>query len=55
MVLRINILSKVGRYVLGKYQINMVPTFIVFDKFGNELWRISGSVPELQTIISLDT
>ena len=32
----------------------MVPTFIVFDKVGNEVWRQSGRVPQLEEILRLD-
>ena len=52
-VIRLDVLSDVGKYVRQKYQGDMVPTFIVFDKGGNEVWRHSGSVPELETILLL--
>ena len=51
LVIRLDVLSDVGKYVRKKYQGGMVPTFIVFDKGGNEVWRHSGSVPELETIL----
>ena len=54
LVVRLNIHSDLGKYVFVKYRGGMVPTFIVFDKRGNEVWRHSGSVPSLDTILSLD-
>ena len=53
-VVRLNISSDLGSYLFAKYRGIVVPTFIVFDKRGNEVWRHSGSVPELETILSLD-
>ena len=53
LVIRLDVLSDVGKYVRQKYQGGVVPTFIVFDKGGNEVWRHSGSVPELETILRL--
>ena len=54
ILIRLDVLSDVGKYVRQKYQGGVVPMFIVFDKGGNEVWRHSGSVPELQTILRLD-
>ena len=51
LVIRLDVLADVGKYVRQKYQGGVVPTFIVFDKGGNEVWRHSGSVPELETIL----
>jgi thioredoxin-related protein len=51
LVIRLDVLSDVGKYVRQKYHGGVVPTFIVFDKGGNEVWRHSGSVPELETIL----
>ena len=53
LVIRLDVLSDVGKYVRQKYQGGVVPTFIVFDKGGNEVWRHSGSVPQLETILSI--
>ena len=53
-VVRLNISSDLGNYLFAKYRGIVVPTFIVFDKRGNEVWRHSGSVPSLETILSLD-
>ena len=51
LVIRLDVLSDVGKYVRQKYKRGVVPTFIVFDTGGNEVWRHSGSVPELETIL----
>lgn len=53
LVIRLDVLSDLGKYVRDKYQGGVVPTFIVFDKQGNEVWRHSASVPELETILLL--
>ena len=53
LVIRLDVLSDAGKYVRQKYQGGVVPTFIVFDEDGNEVWRHSGSVPELETILRL--
>ena len=34
LVIRLDVLSDVGKYVRQKYQGGVVPTFIVFDKEG---------------------
>ena len=53
LIIRLDVLSDVGKYVRQKHQGGVVPTFIVFDKGGNEIWRYSGAVPELETILLL--
>ncbi len=52
-VIRLDALSDIGKYVRQKYRGGVVPTFIVFDKGGNEIWRHSGSVPQLEKILRL--
>lgn len=52
-VIRINISSDVGKYVRHKYSADMVPTFVVFDDDGREIWRQSGNVPKSTTVLSL--
>ena len=54
VVVRLNISSKTGKYVKEKYKSDLVPTFIIFDKNGTEVWRQSGRVPKLETILSLN-
>ncbi len=46
--------SNVGQRIRQRYRGGVVPTFIVFDIGGNEVWRHSGSVPKLETILRLD-
>jgi len=45
MVVRLNVAERVGRQIARKYEITRVPTFIVFDAQGQELWRQSGQWP----------
>ena len=54
VVVRLDIGSRVGATVRDRYRTGVVPTFIVFDEDGREVWRLSGSVPRLNTILSLD-
>ena len=54
LVARVSIHSELGKYLLVKYRGAVVPTFIVLDKRGNEVWRHARSVPSLDTILSLD-
>ena len=54
LVVRLNVHSDLGKYVFVKYRGRAVPTYIVLDKRGNEVWRQTGSVPSLATILSLD-
>ena len=53
LVIRLNVASETGKYIRKKYQGGMVPTFIVFDRQGNEVWRHTGDVPELEKILLL--
>ena len=55
VVVRFDIGSEIGKYVRSKYNANVTPTFIVFNTDGNLVWKKSGQVPSLQTILSLDT
>ena len=52
--IRLNVSSGVGKHIRQKYQGGLVPTFIVFDQRGHEVWRHSGSVPSLDSILALD-
>ena len=54
LVIRLNVHSDVGGHVRQEYQGGVVPTFIVFNKAGNEVWRHSGSVPTLEAILLLE-
>ena len=52
LVIRINVISDVGKHLRSKYQTGMVPTFIVFDSVGKEVSRHNGNVPELEDILA---
>ena len=52
--IRLNVSSGVGKHIRQKYQGGLVPTFIVFDQRGHEVWRHSGSVPSLDSILALN-
>lgn len=54
IVVRINISSSVGAYIRDKYRAKVVPTYIAFDRHGEETWRQIGGVPLLRTILSLN-
>ena len=53
IVARLDVGSNIGGHVRKQYQGGIVPTFIVFDRSGTEVWRKSGSVPLLKTILAL--
>lgn len=53
-VIRLNVGSDIGTYVRQKYRAGLVPTFIVFDRSGTEIFRQTGSVPELEKLLSLN-
>ena len=54
VVVRFDISSEIGKYVRSKYNANVTPTFIVFNTDGDLVWKRSGQVPSLQTILSID-
>lgn len=53
LVIRISVISDLGKDLRSRYQTGVVPTFIVFNNVGKEVWRHSGSVPELEEILIL--
>ena len=53
VVIRLDIASDLGKHAREKYDGKLVPTFMVFDTSGTVVWRHSGSVPKLETILSL--
>ena len=55
LLLRIDVLSRLGKPIWTKYGNAMVPTFIAIDKDGNEAWRQSGTVPDLNKVLSIDS
>tara|TARA_B000000460_G_scaffold226607_1_gene181628 strand:- start:19 stop:519 length:501 start_codon:yes stop_codon:yes gene_type:complete len=54
LVVRLDLNSDVGKYVRQKYDGGLVPTFIVFNRGGDLVWKINGKVPTAKKILSLD-
>lgn len=54
-VTRLNISSKIGRYARSKYGEGIVPTFILVDKSGVEIWQVNGKIPGPEKLLSLIT
>ena len=52
-VLRIDFRSSLGKYVRQKYDIDVVPTYVIFNAAGTETWRGTGKVPSMETMTSL--
>ena len=52
-VLRVNTRSTLAKYLRDTYSWDFVPTFILFNKHGNEIWRQTGKVPSIDTILSI--
>ena len=53
-MLRIDIGSDIGKKISTKYESRTVPTFIALDKNGKEVWRQTGGVPDLETVLLLE-
>ena len=53
LVLRLNVMERVGREVMRVYRINLVPTFLVFDGAGNLIFRQGGTFPNVSKIKAL--
>ena len=51
-VIRINIQTSLGRLARQELDASFVPTFIVFDGVGHELWRQTGSLPDTERILA---
>ena len=51
VVLRLNVNKKVGMDTAALYDIRSVPTFVVFDDYGRELWRQRGRCPDRDRIL----
>ncbi len=51
--MRINIMSDIGKDAVHSFDIRMVPTFIILDDAGQEIWRTAGTIPTLDDITSL--
>ena len=46
LVLRLNISDQVGKDFRKEYNLDLVPSFLVFDKYGNESFRKKLRIPE---------
>ena len=53
-VIRLNISSNLGEVIKNRYNSGVVPTFIMFDRDGNEIWRTIGTVPKLEQVTMVD-
>lgn len=49
-VVRLNLLSRVGREVAATYGVTVAPTTIVFDGEGNAAYRVEG-LPSRKTVV----
>ena len=49
---RSDVQTEIGKLLYAEYEANLVPTFIVFDQYGDTKYRTNG-VPEYSFIISL--
>ena len=49
---RLEVQSEVGKLLYAEYEANLVPTFIIFDQYGDEKYRTNG-VPDYSLISSL--
>ena len=47
-MIRINIQDQIGRELAPVYDFEYTPTFIFFDRKGNELWRSIGEIDPQQ-------
>ena len=49
---RLEVQSEVGNLLYAEHEANLVPTFIIFDQYGDEKYRTNG-VPDYSLIRSL--
>ena len=54
ITVRANIASELGAHVRKELGINVVPTFMVLNSDGQEIWRSSVMVPTSDNILSLE-
>ena len=54
MVIRANIGSELGMNIRESLDVRLVPTFMVLNTSGQEIWRSSVMVPAVETILSLE-
>ena len=53
LVLRLNISDQVGKDFRKEYNLDLVPSFLVFDKYGNESFRKKLRIPEAFEVLEL--
>ena len=53
-VIRFDVSSDLGKVIRNRYDSTVVPTFIMLNKYGNEIWRITGTVPNIEQIKMVD-
>ena len=46
VVIRLDIHTTVGKQIAEEYDFQYTPTFILFNGFGEEVWRTVGSIDE---------
>ena len=51
LVIRINIQEEVGHQLRARHSVKLVPTFILFDGLGEEVWRQSGRLPDQKRML----
>jgi len=54
VVIRANIGSELGMNIRESLDVRLVPTFMVLNTSGQEIWRSSVMVPAVETILSLE-
>ena len=50
-VVRLDVREEVGKKMRNRYQLEMVPSFIVLSVTGQEIWRQEGESPNRQRIV----
>lgn len=54
VIIRLDIHGPVGRQIGAEYGFQYTPTFVFFDREGNELWRAVGSLDSERVLSSLE-
>ena len=50
-VVRLNVREEVGKEFWDRYQLEVVPSFIILSGTGQEIWRQQGEPPDRQRIV----
>lgn len=53
-VIRINLASRTGREIAGRYNVSVVPTTLVVDSAGEVIYQHAG-IPNRQTVVGVVT